>query len=161
LRSVLPRKIQISCGVKGGIAFASYSGMAARILVVEDHHRTLENVCAFLRDEGFEVEEASDGIKALEIFRNNAGFDVVICDIMLPELNGFKLIHHIHSIAPKIPIIVMTGNPDLDTRDAVVEGAVEFIRKPIDFVELLHSMNRALQEESRISPLHLLPLRSR
>jgi DNA-binding NtrC family response regulator len=80
---------------------------------------------------------------------------------MLPELNGFKLIHHIHSIAPKIPIIVMTGNPDLDTRDAVVEGAVEFIRKPIDFVELLHSMNRALQEESRISPLHLLPLRSR
>jgi DNA-binding NtrC family response regulator len=135
--------------------------MAARILVVEDHHRTLDNICTFLRDEGFEVESAGDGINALEVFRDNPGFDLVICDIMLPELNGFKLIHHIHSTAPKIPIIVMTGNPDLEARDAVVEGAVAFIRKPIDFVELLQSIERALQERSQISPLRLLGLRSR
>jgi DNA-binding NtrC family response regulator len=135
--------------------------MPARILVVEDHQRTLDNVCTFLRDEGFEVAQASDGIKALEIFRDDAAFDLVICDIMLPELNGFKLIHHIHSTAPKVPIIVMTGNPDLERRDAVIEGAVEFIRKPIDFLELLRSIERALQERSPISPLRLLGLRSR
>jgi DNA-binding NtrC family response regulator len=76
-------------------------------------------------------------------------------------LNGFKLIHHIHSSAPEIPIIFMSGNPDLDTRDAFVEGAAAFIRKPIDLLELLDLVNRALQERSQTSPLRLLGLRSR
>jgi CheY-like chemotaxis protein len=73
--------------VKAAPLLLPFTMMASRILVVEDHPRTLENICAYLGDEGFAVEPASDGIRALEIFRNAPGFDLVICDIMLPELS--------------------------------------------------------------------------
>ena len=83
--------------------------MAANILVVEDDSLNGNLIYEVLRQEGHGVVEACHGAQALELFCAQR-FDLVITDFMLPKVNGLKLVEHVHSLRPRIPIIVTTGN---------------------------------------------------
>jgi DNA-binding NtrC family response regulator len=116
---------------------------SARVLVVEDESITRTSMCDLLRTQGYEVEEARDGAQAVELFENQR-FDLVITDLVMPQLNGFKLIARVHSISPATPVILITAYLSKDSGKAILQGSAEFIGKPIDSDALLAAVKHLL-----------------
>src|SRR5215204_4912111 len=111
--------------------------MMATILVVEDDLIFIEFVVELLRDEGYEMLIAHDGVAALEtLAETGTAIDLVITDTMLPRLDGVTLIRSMRElpVLRDIPVIVMSGaaRPDLDGL-----GTVGFLPKPFDLTALL------------------------
>lgn len=79
-----------------------------RILLVEDDGVIRSAIADFLRKEGYEVEEAGDGLQALEVFGTGT-FDLVITDIAMRRLHGLELVERVQRISPALPMIVITG----------------------------------------------------
>jgi DNA-binding response OmpR family regulator len=107
----------------------------ARILVVEDDPTSADVLLEALRADGHEVVLASDGESALDGFAV-APPDLVVLDLMLPDTDGLVLCNRIRQMSD-VPIILCTGTPR--RRDAVLGfrlGADDFIRKPVDVIEL-------------------------
>ncbi|MCY6485345.1 response regulator transcription factor [Clostridium aestuarii] len=103
--------------------------MYKKVLVVEDEERMREIVSDYLRVSGFEVFEAGDGKMAMEIFEENQ-FDIVILDIMIPELDGWSVCKRIRKQSD-IPIIMLTARSDEDDKLMGFElGADEYVTKP-------------------------------
>lgn len=109
------------------LAFSEISRMAANILVVEDDSLNGNLICEVLRQEGHGMVEACHGAQALELFCARR-FDLVITDFMLPKVNGLKLFEHVHSLRPRIPIIVTTGNMSASAGKAILDDVTEFCR---------------------------------
>lgn len=103
----------------------------ARVLVVDDEKSIRLTLGQFLRQEGHEVELAEDADTAMALCRSN-DFDLVVTDIILPRISGVELLRWIHEAAPDIPVIMMTGEPTVETAvEAVRAGAHEYLCKPI------------------------------
>lgn len=85
-----------------------------RILTVDDDPSTRFVLRLILEREGYEILEASDGVKALEILKSDPLPDIVTSDLMMPIMSGFELIHRLRSEARTlaVPIVVVTSNPD-------------------------------------------------
>lgn len=117
----------------------------ARLLVVEDESITRAAIGEFLRREGYVIEEARDGGQAVELFEGQR-FDLVITDLVMPKLNGFKLIARVHSMSPATPIILITGYLARSSGKAILAGTAEFIGKPVDLDVLLATVKHLLTE---------------
>jgi two-component system, OmpR family, response regulator len=117
--------------------------MGERILLVEDRLQSRKNIAYFLRIEGYEVNEASSGKEAIEILEKDE-FDLVLADVVMPELNGLYLLRHLRSIAPEILVVLMSGH-SLDPQQILKEGATDFITKPLKLDELLSKVRLALE----------------
>jgi DNA-binding response OmpR family regulator len=115
---------------------------AARVLIVDDEPMIVEFVSMGLRFEGYDVEAATDGRSALE----TAGRwqpDLVILDVMLPELDGLEVCRRVRSQSD-VPILMLTARGDVDDRVTGLEsGADDYLSKPFQFKELL-ARTRAL-----------------
>ena len=116
--------------------------MAGKILVVEDDTITRSNVCWLLSEEGYEVDQAADGVQALEILRRRQ-FDLVLSDLVMPRMDGLKLLQQVQSIAPPTPVMIMTSYVS-GSLSGTPDGAVELIRKPFVLDELLSKVRRVL-----------------
>jgi two-component system, cell cycle response regulator CpdR len=103
--------------------------MAANILVVEDDLLNRNLICKVLRKEGHQVVEACDGAIALEILQV-LPFDLVITDFMMPKLNGIKLVEHLHSLQPRMPIIFITGFLSVLSGKTILDDVAEVLAKP-------------------------------
>jgi CheY-like chemotaxis protein len=103
--------------------------MAEKILLVEDDHTIRTKISHLLRREGYVVEEAGDGVQALELLETRH-FDLVITDFALPRMNGLELIERLQSILPELPVILISGYTSTATGTALVKGRAEFLRKP-------------------------------
>lgn len=118
---------------------------AARILVVEDEQLLRAGLKLSLARLGYEVEEAASGEEALEHLRHQA-FAVVLLDLHLPGVQGGELMRRICRLWPTIAIIILTGEPDLESAiEAVKCRASDYLIKPVDLDELLGAIRRALQ----------------
>ncbi len=118
----------------------------ARILVIEDDAIVRESVVTFLGDQGFDVLEAEDGERGLEVFRAEKP-DMVLTDLRMPKVDGLQVLKHIVSEAPDMPVVVVSG---MGTVDDVVEslrlGAWDYLTKPvIDMNILAHAVRKALE----------------
>ncbi len=103
----------------------------ARILIVDDEPGIRLTLQEFLRDEGFEVETAQDSFEALALLDRHR-FDVVVTDVILPRQSGVELMHAIRERDPEIPIILITGEPTVDSAvEAVRAGAFNYLPKPV------------------------------
>ncbi|MGH7826715.1 MAG: response regulator [Candidatus Binatia bacterium] len=118
--------------------------MAARILLAENDAVTRKDISENLRKEGYEVTEAEDGTRALQIF-NNSRFDLVITDFVMPQFDGFKLAERIHSRSPGTPIIFMTAYLSMRLGKTILQGLAEFIEKPVTPEILLPMVERLLR----------------
>jgi DNA-binding NtrC family response regulator len=118
-----------------------------KILVVDDDARSLKNIVYFLRTEGYEVDEASNGNEAAHLL-DGEGFDLVLSDVVMPGLNGLHLLEHTRSVAPEIPVLLMSGLPNIELDQIIRRGAADFIMKPLEFDELLSKVKRALEQKS-------------
>jgi DNA-binding NtrC family response regulator len=118
--------------------------VAGKILIVEDDAITRKNLCVWLSEEGYEVDQASDGLQALEIFSREP-FDLVLSDVMMPRMDGLKLLQWLKSRSPQTPVMIMTSYFSGGV-SAPPPGAVEFIRKPFLMDDLLVKVQRALDK---------------
>lgn len=118
---------------------------SGRILLVDDDLDVLKVYAKFLRGLGCVVETAVDGSDAIEILRG-ASFDLVVSDISMPRLKGTEFLRAIRERDLDVPVILMTGSPDVDTAVQAVEyGAFRYLTKPVSPDILTAAVRRALQ----------------
>jgi signal transduction histidine kinase/CheY-like chemotaxis protein len=122
-------------------------GDGASVLVVDDEQIVLNLVEDTLTDEGYTVTTTPSAHEAIDLVKKNY-FDFVLTDIRMPEMNGIELIKEIHQIAPTVGVIFMTGYANLDTaKQAIKEGAYDYIMKPFELSEIRQAMARAVQQK--------------
>ena len=117
--------------------------MAAIVLVVEDDQSIRSLINRMLRSEGHQVVEASDGATALEILQGMR-CDLVITDFLMPKLNGIKFVEQLHSLQPKMPIILITGYLSVASGTTIVDKVAEILAKPFDLTVLQSTVRRML-----------------
>lgn len=117
------------------------------VLVVDDEFEIRTVLERVISKEGYQVLSAKDSDSALEIIRNQK-VDVVISDIVMNGKNGIEVVKEIRKINENIPVILMTGNPDLNTaEEAVRNRAFDYISKPIRRRNILEILERAKIEK--------------
>lgn len=125
--------------------------MTNRLLLVDDEVKILDMIDNYLKQEGFETGRASNGNEALELFRNQS-FDLVVLDLMLPELNGLEVCKEIRRFS-EIPIIMLTAkNDEIDKLLGLELGADDYISKPFSLRELSARIKAVLRRSKNHSP---------
>jgi len=115
------------------------------ILIVDDERSIRMTAKAFLEMEGHTVETAEDAVSAMVIFDQRPP-DVVLTDIILPEVSGVYLLQRIRERSADVQVIMMTGEPTLETASESLRlGAVDYLQKPVGKDELLKSVRYALE----------------
>jgi DNA-binding NtrC family response regulator len=116
-----------------------------QVLVVEDDADSCELVAMVLREAGYSVDLARDGVEALQVASRRRP-DVIVSDLQMPKLNGLELARRVHAVDPDLPIILNTGLAE--TRNVITAaegyGAVTCLEKPMSLDELLWTIERSL-----------------
>ena len=124
----------------------------SKILIIEDEaaiRRVLKKIISE-ENEGYEVEEAADGLQGLEMILNN-DYDLVLCDIKMPKMDGVEVLEKVKKVKPEIPILMISGHGDLDTAVNTMRlGAFDYISKPPDLNRLLNTVRNALDKKELI-----------
>ena len=120
------------------------------ILLVDDDPHVLSTYGKVLRDSGYSVTQAANGVLAIEALRANA-FDLVIVDLIMPESDGVEVIDYTHTNLPQIKIVAMTGGGILSAQDylkmAQHLGATYTLAKPCSREDLLAIVGEALHRQ--------------
>jgi len=117
---------------------------SSRVLVVDDNARLVRALARILLDAGHQVDTASDGTEALEKIRAKS-FDAVVSDIKMPNMTGVEFLRAVREFDLDVPVILMTGAPELETAAAAVEyGAFRYLSKPVETSELEATVRRAV-----------------
>lgn len=120
-----------------------------KILVIEDEAAIRRVLVKILSEENdsYSVEEAEDGLKGIETIKNN-DYDLVLCDIKMPKMDGVEVLEAARKIKPEIPFIMISGHGDLDTAVNTMRlGAFDYISKPPDLNRLLTTVRNALDRK--------------
>src|ERR1700753_1685845 len=119
-----------------------------RLLVIDDHHEIRENIAEILTLTGYEVFTAENGKRGVETaLRENP--ELVICDIMMPDLDGYGVLHMLrkNEATMNTPFIFLTAKTErTDFRKGMEMGADDYITKPFDDIELLNAIEIRLKK---------------
>jgi DNA-binding NtrC family response regulator len=128
----------------------------AQILIIDDE-RSIRNVLKdILTNEGFKVDEAADGEEGLKKFQSNS-FDLVLCDIKMPKLDGLEFLDSVIQANSEVPVIMISGHGNIETAvDAVKKGAFDYIAKPPDLNRLLITIRNALDKNNLVKETKVL-----
>ena len=129
-----------------------------QILIIEDEAAIRRVLSKILSEESdsYSVEEAEDGLVGIEKIKN-ADFDLVLCDIKMPKMDGVEVLEAIKKIKPEIPVVMISGHGDLDTAVNTMRlGAYDYISKPPDLNRLLNTVRNALDRKELVVENKLL-----
>lgn len=128
----------------------------AAILLIDDE-KSIRNVLRdILLHEGYQVEEAADGEKGIQLLKEKT-FDLVLCDIKMPKMDGLEVLQQIMQLHPDLPVIMISGHGTIETAvDAVKKGAYDFIAKPPDLNRLLITIRNALDKNALVKETRVL-----
>lgn len=119
-----------------------------RVLVVDDEDSIRSLLRLMLTQAGYDVEEADDGGRAVEVLNsgdNPLMLDAIICDIRMPRINGVEAITYFRAQYPSLPVIVLTGYHDEPLASSLRrQGIVEFLEKPAEREQILASVAQAI-----------------
>jgi len=125
-----------------------------RVLIVEDEEHVRKTVGIVLRQGGYDVLEAADGEQAIATVQSYQGgmpVHAIICDLGLPKLSGNDVIAFIRAKLPAVPIIVLTGRPDVQSAAHLFkQGVVDYLVKPAHAQTVLDSVRRAIGEQAML-----------
>ena len=124
----------------------------ANILLIEDESAISRVLGKILTEESkdYVVTEAVDGLEGIELIRDN-DYDLVLCDIKMPKMDGVEVLEAMKKIKPEIPIVMISGHGDLDTAVHTMRlGAFDYISKPPDLNRLLNTVRNALDKKSLV-----------
>src|SRR5215216_1724524 len=128
----------------------------ADILIIDDEKAIRKTLTEILSFEGYKIEEASDGEEGLKVFKEKA-YDVVLCDIKMPKLDGIEFLQKAGEINPDIPVIMISGHGNIDTAvEAVKKGAYDYIAKPPDLNRLLITIRNAMDKTNLVAETKVL-----
>lgn len=125
----------------------------AKILIIEDEEPIRRVLLRILTEEDplYQVHEACNGKEGLEMINNNI-YDLVLCDIKMPKIDGIEVLESIKSRNNTLPFIMLTGHGNVSTAvEAMKLGAYDFISKPPDLNRLLNSVRHALENKNLVS----------
>jgi two-component system nitrogen regulation response regulator NtrX len=123
-----------------------------KILVIEDEASIRRVLTRILTEESdtYQVEEAEDGVQGLEKIKVT-DFDLVLCDIKMPKMDGEELLEAVKKIKPEIPIVMISGHGDMETAINTMRlGAFDYISKPPDLNRLLNTVRNALDRKQLV-----------
>ena len=122
----------------------------AKILVIDDERAIRNTLKDILEYEKYQVELAANSNLALEMVKNNE-FDIILCDIKMPEMDGLELLPHLLKVQPDTPIVMISGHGNIDTAvEAIKKGAYDFIEKPLDLNRLLITIRNAMDKSTLV-----------
>ena len=128
----------------------------ASILIIDDDKAIRKTLTEILRYEGYKVDEAADGEEGLRKFSSTA-YDLVLCDVKMPKMDGIEFLEKSKVINPDVPIIVISGHGNIETAvEAVKKGAFDFISKPPDLNRLLITLRNALDKQTLVRETKVL-----
>src|SRR5690606_1883114 len=124
-----------------------------KILIIEDEAAIRRVLVKILSEENkdYEVFEAEDGLQGMEMIQNE-DYDLVLCDIKMPKMDGVEVLEATKKIKPEIPIVMISGHGDLDTAVHTMRlGAFDYISKPPDLNRLLNTVRIALDNKELVA----------
>ena len=128
-----------------------------KILIVEDNNKLRKLIDVYLTHNGYKTYNATDGLEALNIINNNM-IDLVICDIMMPNMDGFELVEELREIYTNLPILIVTAKESKEDKILGFKlGIDDYMVKPIDLEELLMRV-KALLRRANINNEHKLTI---
>jgi two-component system, NtrC family, nitrogen regulation response regulator NtrX len=124
----------------------------SKILIIEDEAAIRRVLTKILSEENdtYTVEDAEDGIQGLEKIKNN-DYDLVLCDIKMPKMDGVEVLEAVKKIKPEIPMVMISGHGDMETAIQTMRlGAFDYISKPPDLNRLLNTVRNALDRKQLV-----------
>lgn len=122
-----------------------------KILLIDDEKSIRRSLREILEFEKYQVEEAEDGLMGLAKITSEQ-FDVVLCDVKMPKLDGLELLQKLASENNEVPLVMMSGHGNIETAvDAVKKGAYDFLTKPVDLNRLLVTLRNALDKQHLVT----------
>mgnify|MGYP001443787607 FL=1 len=121
----------------------------SKILIIEDEAAIRRVLLRILSEENsnYKVSETEDGIQGINLVENE-NFDLILCDIKMPKMDGIEVLTQIKKLKPEIPIVMISGHGDLDTAvHSMRLGAFDYISKPPDLNRLLNTVRIALDSK--------------
>ena len=131
----------------------------ASILIIDDEKAIRKTLSEILSYEGYKIDEAADGEEGIKKF-SSATYDVVLCDIKMPRMDGLEFLEKAKEINADVPIIVISGHGNIETAvEAVKKGAFDYISKPPDLNRLLITLRNALDKQTLVTETKVLKRR--
>ena len=128
----------------------------ADILIIDDEKAIRKTLSEILSFEGYKVDEAADGEEGLKKFKDKS-YDLVLCDIKMPKLDGIEFLQKAGEFNPDTPIIMISGHGNIETAvEAVKKGAYDYISKPPDLNRLLITIRNAMDKSSLVTETKVL-----
>src|SRR4051812_13327954 len=128
----------------------------SNILIIDDEKAIRKTLSEILSYEGYKIEEAGDGEEGLKRFKEKA-YDVVLCDIKMPKLDGIEFLDKAREANPDVPVIMISGHGTIETAvEAVKKGAFDYISKPPDLNRLLITIRNAMDKGSLVTEAKVL-----
>ena len=123
-------------------------GRQGRVLLVDDESQVRKPIAVTLQKAGYEVLEAANGEEGIQLLNaadNPLMVDVILCDIRMPKMDGKSAIEYFRAHYPNVPVIVLTGYPDVDLALSYLRRGLEYVIKPASHEQLLASIERAVE----------------
>ncbi len=124
----------------------------SKILIIEDEAAIRRVLSKILSEESdtYIVDDSEDGVAGLEKIKNN-DYDLVLCDIKMPKMDGVEVLEAVKKIKPEIPMVMISGHGDMETAIQTMRlGAFDYISKPPDLNRLLNTVRNALDKKQLV-----------
>ena len=127
-----------------------------KILIIDDEKSIRTTLREILEYEKYKIDEAIDGQDGLDKIAKNK-YDIVLCDIKMPKLDGIEVLERAQEINPELPFIMISAHGSIETAvDAVKKGAYDFIQKPPDLKRLLITVRNAMDKSNLVTETKVL-----
>ncbi len=127
-----------------------------KILIIDDEKSIRKTLREILEYENFKVDEAADGAEGSSMAEKE-DYDIILCDIKMPKVDGMEALGRILKSKPDIPIVMISGHGTIETAvEAVKKGAFDFIAKPLDLNRLLVTVRNAMDKTNLVSDVKVL-----
>lgn len=118
-----------------------------RILIIDDEPRMCDSLSKLLGDRGYQVSSANTAKEGIGLLAQSA-FDLLLLDIVLPDMNGLEVLDYVHSRYSELLVIMFSGFASIESAvSALKNGAFDYIRKPVEYEELINRVNNALEQK--------------